>query len=467
MQIRFGTSGWRGIISKEFTVENLSLVTQAIANYINSLKQNKPSIIIGYDTRFMSDTFAKIAANILSQNNISVYLTNKDTPTPVIAFHIQKRHTSGAINITASHNPYEYNGLKFSSAYGGPASGDETKHIEQEINKVNRVKLSDLKTHTIKTFDPKPEYLKHMFKIIDINCIRKGNLKVAVDCMHGTSRSYIDYLLQKAHVKTTILNDTINPFFNGKGPDPKENNLSQLKNTVIKTKAHIGLATDGDADRFGIIDSDGSYISANQVLSLIFHHLIKTRSHKGGIVRSITTTHMLDAIAEKHNRAVYEVPVGFKYVGSTLLEKNALMGAEESGGMTIGGHVPEKDGILACLLITELVASRKKSLKEILKQLRIEYSNFYSNRIDVKVTQKKKEDILTKFKTYPLAEFTNLKVTKYLKLKDNNFKIVLQDKSWIIIRPSGTEPIIRCYIETDSRSKLSLFEKELIKLIGR
>ena len=463
MQIKFGTSGWRGIIGRDFTLENLVLVTQAIANYLKKTNQAKQGLIVGYDTRFMSREFAEMAANILQQNNIPVFLTDRDTPTPAIAFHIIKRHTAGAINITASHNPSEYNGVKFSTAYGGPASAEVTKEIEREIK---NVRLSKVKSSKLNVFNPKPEYIKHVLKLIDLEIIKKAKLKIVLDCMYGTSREYLDHILNKGGVKLNVLHNSIDPLFGGEAPDTKEKNLTELSNIVKKNRSHLGLATDGDGDRFGIIDRDGSYISANNTLALILDHLFKTRSYKGGVVRSITTTHLLDAIAKKFNREIYEVPVGFKYVGSTLLEKGAVMGGEESGGMTVFGHIPEKDGILACLLITELVAYHRKSLKEILKGLQTEYGSFYNKRIDIRVCSEKKDAILKRFKKRPLNKFAGLNVIKYLRLKDNNFRFILADGSWIIIRPSGTEPIIRCYIETGTKKALILLENNLKSLMG-
>lgn len=432
-RIRFGTSGWREIIGDEFTVENLSIVVQAIANYLKKQGGTKPGLIVGYDTRFMSDRFARIAADILAENNIPVFLTDRDTPTPVIAFHILKKKTLGAINITASHNLPQYNGIKFSTSYGGPASAEVTKEIEKEIETAEKATEGKASTNT---FDPRPAYMKHLSKIVDMDAIKK--LRIAVDCMYGTSRGYL-----KGKI---VLHDTLNPNFGGSSPDPSEERLKELKNA----KAQLGLATDGDADRFGIIDKDGSYIPTNYILPLIFEHLLNTRKHSGGIVRSMPTTHLLDAIARKFDRKVYEVPVGFKYVGSTLVEKNAIMGCEESGGMTIFGHVPEKDGILACLLAAELVAYNKKPIVELIKEMWKRYGRFYNKRIDLRMKLEEKEALIFK-----------LKVSNYKTLPGDNFKKDLPDGSWIMIRPSGTEPIVRCYLETTNPKKITPLEASI------
>lgn len=468
-RISFGTSGWRGIIGDDFTVGNFSIVVQAIADYLKRAEEIGSGIIVGYDTRFMSDRFAGIASDIFSRNNIPVFLTNRDTPTPAIALHILRRHTLGAINVTASHNPPHYNGIKFSTSYGGPAPKEVTEEIEKIIQHA-RGHTEDVQGLTLnktgsdllkkkwekkwgltpflpKIFDPRPVYIRHICSMIDLDAIKKSMIKIAIDCMYGTVRGYLDYILKDA----MVLHNTLDPNFGGLAPDPSREHLIELRGRVIKSRAHIGLSTDGDGDRFGIIDRDGSFIPTNYILALIFEHLLKTRPHKGGVVRSIPTTHLLDAIARKFGREIFEVPVGFKYVGSTLLEKDAIMGCEESGGMTIFGHVPEKDGILACLLVAEIIAYNKKSLKELLKEIGDRYGRFYSRRIDLRLTQGDKESFLSKLRNS----------SSYKHLPGDNFKRDLADGSWIMIRPSGTEPIVRCYVESPSFKKIPALVSEI------
>lgn len=469
-KIRFGTSGWRGIISRDFTNKTLAIAVQAIATYIKKSGAGaSQGIIVGYDTRFMSDRFAVIASGILKNNRIPVILTNRDTPTPAIAFHILRRHTAGAINITASHNQTEYNGIKFSSAYGGPASDKETNQIAKEANKLLRENISvpyQIDKDSIKTFDPRPLYLKHIAKIIDLDTIRKSRIKLAVDCLYGTAHGYLDHILNENGIGNVTINNTLNPNFGGHGPNPAPECLRDLKRTVLNNKAHLGLATDGDADRFGILDRDGRYIPPNYILALILEHLIKTRSHQGGIVRSITTTHLLDAIARRFHREAYQVPVGFKHVAEALMENDALMGGEESGGMTMFGHVPDKDGILACLLVAELVATGKKSLKQLLAEMGKRYGSFYSKRTDIKLPPENMEPILTRLKNNPIAKLAGMSVSRYQIIPGNNFKIEFNDGSWIIIRPSGTEPILRCYLETTVLKNIPRLEKGIRKLVS-
>jgi len=466
-KISFGTSGWRGIISDDFTSDNVAIVAQAIANYFKRTEDTKKSFVIGYDTRFMSDRFALICANVLKNNGISVLFTERDAPTPVIAFQILKNKAMGSINITASHNPPAYNGIKVNTSYGGPAPAEVTKEIEKEIKRLqdeNAVIKYSTDKEGIKTFDAAPAYLKRITELIDFKAIKKSKIKIAMDCLYGTSRGYLDFLLEEAGIKPIVLHDSINPDFGGSSPCPSAECLCELKKTILKNHANIGLATDGDADRFGILDKDGSFMSPNHILPLMFEHLLKTRKQKGGIVRSITTSHLLDAMAEKAGREVYEVPVGFKYVGSALTEKGALMGCEESGGMTIYGHVPEKDGILACLLMTEIAAYNKKPFKVLLSELEKKYGKYFSKRLDIGLKQENKEKLLEDLRNNPMKTFAGVEVSKYEILPGDNFKIELTDGGWAMIRPSGTEPIVRGYIETTVAKKFTAMEKAMREL---
>lgn len=466
-KISFGTSGWRGIISDDFTAENVAIVAQAIANHLKKIGESKNLVIVGYDTRFMSDRFAAICANVLKSNGVQVLMTERDTPTPVIAFQLLKKGAVGAINITASHNPPEYNGIKFNSSYGGPAPAEVTKDIENEIKKIqehNIIVNYTADKEDVPQFNPQPEYVRKIAGMIDLASIKKSKIKIVIDCLYGTSRGYLDFILEKAGIKPMVMNNYVNPNFGGSSPSPAVECLRDMKKVLLSNRAHIGLATDGDADRFGIMDRDGTFITPNYVLPLIFEHLLKTRKHKGGIVRSITTTHLMDAIAKKYNREVYEVPVGFKYVGTALTENNALMGCEESGGMTIFGHIPEKDGPLACLLMTELVACSKKPISTLLKELENNYGKFFSDRLDIHLKQEDKERLLNNLKNNSLKNFAGINVAKYEVLPADNVKIDLVDGGWVMIRPSGTEPIIRGYLETTSAKKFSAMKKALKEL---
>lgn len=451
MSIHFGTSGWRAIIGEEFTLSNVRIVSQAVARYLKDKRLQNKGIIVGYDTRLSSKEFAKVCANTFASNEIKVFLTDRDTPTPVIAFQILKRKTAGAINITASHNPPEYNGIKFSSAYGGPAPIEVTREIERNIKR--NVFLSPKKEGAIRIFDPQPAYLTRIKQLVNFSAIRKSHLKIGVDVLYGTGRNYLDRLLINAGCEVSVLHKKLDPLFGGLPPEPAKVQLRQLISLVQAKRLDLGLAVDGDADRFGIIDRDGTYIGANQVISLLTHHLIKTRPRRKRVVRTVATTHMVDALAQRAGLDVIETPVGFKYIGQELAQGDCLIGGEESGGLSIVGHIPEKDGILACLLTAELVAVRKKSLGGILKELYREVGPYFTVREDFHLSEKKKTSFVRKIKSLSQRPyFSGKTISKFVDL--DGYKFIFADGSWIMFRVSGTEPAVRCYCEAKSKAQL-------------
>lgn len=462
VHIRFGTSGWRAIIAEDFTFDNVRIVTQAIADFVR--KQNiSPKLIVGFDTRFLSIEFARSCANILAANKIKVLLTNRDTPTPVLAYHIVRKKLSGAINFTASHNPPEYNGIKFSPSYGGPAPEDVTDVIEKRIKILQAnpklVKAETRDAGLIKIFDPRSQYLNKIKKIVDIRKIKRARLKIAVDCMYGTSRGYIDVLLGSAARKFWVLNDRLNPLFGGLPPEPDREYITSLIQLVKRNRLDLGLACDGDADRFGIVDRGGVFLNPNEIVTLLFYYLLKTRGKvKRKVARTTATTHMIDAIAEKEGVEVVETPVGFKHIGRVLSEGDCLIGGEESGGLSIFGHVPEKDGILACMLIAEMVANWKKPLVSILNSLYKKYGYFYSDRLNFHLSSVKKKKLISRLK-----QICKKNKLAGLEIKDTNindgFKFNFARNFWIMFRASGTESIVRCYMEAENKSKLNYLKK--------
>ena len=457
MPIHFGTSGWRAVIADEFTFSNVRCVSRAIAKYLKDHRLQNKGIVVGYDTRFLSGEFAKVCARTIAADNIKVFLTVRDTPTPVIAYQLLKRKAAGAINITASHNPPQYSGIKFSSAYGGPASTEVTEEIERNIKR--RVSLSSGKKGAIKMFDPRPAYLARIKQLVNFRAIRKSRLRIGVDVLHGTGRGYLERLLQDAACRVWLLHEKPDPLFGGLPPEPAEAQLTELVNLVRRKRLHLGLAVDGDADRFGVVDRDGSYISANQVISLLTHHLIATRPGRKKVARTIATTHMVDALARKEGLEVVETPVGFKYIGQELAKGNCLIGGEESGGLSIAGHIPEKDGILACLLIAELAAIRKKSLGEILKELYKEVGRYVSARKDFRLSRKDKASFARRIKLLSRRQCLGGNRISKFNGRDG-YKFIFTDGSWLMFRASGTEPVVRCYCEANSSARL----KDLLNL---
>ena len=458
-KIKFGTSGWRGIIADDFTVAKVRIVTQAIADHIIAQGMKEKGIVVGYDTRFMSERFAGEAVRVLAANSIHTYHSNRDVPTPAVSFEIIRRKTAGGINFTASHNPPEYNGLKFSPSWGGPALPETTKDIETKANAlldkncVTPLSLPDAREKSFaEEVDLRKAYLDDIRKKTDFDTIRKSKLRVAVDLLYGTGRDYLDTALKEAGCAVTVLHGNRDTMFGGHAPDPSEENLSELSALMKKNKFEIGLAVDGDADRFGVLDVDGSYINPNQILALVLDYLCRTRGWKGGAARSIATSHLIDAVAKKHGIEVYETGVGFKYIGDLLVQGKIIFGGEESAGMTIKDHVPEKDGILACLMVTEMVAREKKSVKELLKRLYKETGPILNERVNIHLTEQNRKSVGDRL-SQPLNELGGLRV-KGKKTTADGTKYMLEDDSWVLMRASGTEPVVRVYVESSSDAKI-------------
>lgn len=457
--IKFGTSGWRDIIAREFTFDNVRLATQAIANYLKNANSTDSTVILGYDTRFLGREFALASAEVLAANGLDPLLCDRDTPTPVIAYAIRHRKAIGGINFTASHNPPEYQGLKFSTSNGAPATPEVTGQIEADIARLVSRKFSFkgavIGTFQCKTFNPQPDYFKQLHKLVAFTILKKARLNVAVDLSYGTGHGYLDKLLEKAGARVTLFHNEINPLFGGHHPEPNAENMRPLSKFVRAGRAQMGLGLDGDADRFGIVDRDGTWLTPNQVLALTLYHLKKNRGWTGAAVRTVPTSHQVDAVAGLLGVKVHETPVGFKYIGALMESEPVIVGGEESGGLSVKGHVPEKDGILACLLMAELVAWEKKSLGLILKELSKKIGNFYTGRINVGIAADKKEALWSKLDG-GLQTIGPFKVEKFI--GTDGWKFLLPDHEWVAFRASGTEPLIRCYIEAKSRRNYAKLE---------
>lgn len=467
-KIKFGTSGWRGLIARDFTFENVRLVSQAIADFLNTIP-SPPSktVIIGYDTRFLGREFSLAAAEVLAANGLVPLLTDRDAPTPVIAHTIRKRKAIGGINMTASHNPAEYQGLKFSTGNGAPAHPEVTKQIEENVAKLQAAdwnfKAAVVGTFECKTFDPQPDYFKQLRKLIDFETIEKGRLKIAVELMYGTGRGYLDKLLEDAGAKITTFHNELNPLFGGHHPEPNAEGMAAVSALVRSGKAQLGLGLDGDADRFGIVDKDGTWLTPNQVLALALYHLKKNRGWTGAVVRTVPSSHQVDAVAELLGVKVHETPVGFKYIGALMESEPIIVGGEESGGLSVKGHVPEKDGILACLLMAELVATERKSLGTILKDLEKQTGEFHTDRINIAIRPDTKDALLAKLGS-GLDKIGSFKVEKFI--TTDGFKYLLPNNEWVAFRASGTEPLIRCYIEAKSEGSMAKLRKACKALLA-
>jgi alpha-D-glucose phosphate-specific phosphoglucomutase len=473
--IKFGTSGWRGIIAQDFTYDNVRVASQAIAQYLqgelkrgdSAIYGRKPVIILGYDTRFMGREFSLAAAEVLAANGLTPLLCDRATPTPVISHTIRKRKAIGGINMTASHNPAEYQGLKFSTSNGAPAHPEVTKQIEENaaalIAKGWSFQGSAFGGFECRTIDPLPDYFKQIEKLVDFKTIRKAGLRIAVELMYGTGRGYLDRLLEANGAKVTRFHDELNPLFGGHHPEPNEEGMTEAAQFVKRGKADFALGLDGDADRFGVVDKDGTWLTPNQILSLALYHLKKNRGWTGAVVRTVPTSHQVDAVAAMLGVKVHETPVGFKYIGALMESEPIIVGGEESGGLSVKGHVPEKDGVLACLLMAELVATEGKSLGRILKDLTKQIGEFISTRINVRIRPDTKDELLRKLGS-GLRQIGPFKVEKFI--TTDGFKYLLPNSEWVAFRASGTEPLIRCYIEARSEASLKRLRKACAALLA-
>ncbi|MHA1275799.1 MAG: phosphoglucomutase/phosphomannomutase family protein [Candidatus Helarchaeota archaeon] len=462
--ISFGTDGWRSTMDTDFTVKNLEIAAQGIANYLHKSNFNEKGIIIGYDTRKNSQKFAEEVAKVLVGNNLKVFLTGKDTPIPVVTYSISDRNLDGGIMITASHNPPEYNGIKFIPYYASPALPDITNPIMDEIRKTwdnPKIKRGDLKaaakSKQFRYVDLKERYKMHVRKLLDQNSIRRAKLKVIFDALYGTARNYMPSLLREMKVEAEFRNTELDPTFGGKSPNPSKETLQLVSQEVVKKGFDLGLSCDGDADRLGVIDDKGEFIHANILFALLLEYEL-ARGKTGDVVRTVGTTHLIDRIAIYHNLKTYETPVGAKYIGQYMREKNLLMGGEESGGMIFRGHIAEKDGIYANLKIIEMLAYYQKPLSEITEDLFKKYGQVYFTLINFPCKDENKEKAMSNIVNVLPATVAGSKVVKTTKI--DGFKFILEDDSWLLIRPSGTEPVLRLYGEANTKQQLTVILEE-------
>jgi phosphoglucomutase len=446
--IHFGTSGWRGIIAEDFTFPGVRRACAAIAAHVFARNKN-PALIVGYDRRFFSEEFARAAASVLHAKGCRVLLCDGATPTPVIAHAILHNGLDGGVNITASHNPASYNGLKFSGPEGGPALPEATRDIERRAATLTDEAAAHYEGESnFETIDSRGPYFEQLRKMVRFDVLKKAQGSFVCDALHGCGAGWLDRILNESGIAATTIRANRDVLFDGTGPDPSEENLAPLKASVLANKALAGLATDGDADRFGILDRDGSFISPNHILGLLFDYLLETRGGKRGFSRSVATTHLIDAVAHLHGVPAYETPVGIKYLGPLLRDDKIAAGGEESSGLTIRGHVPEKDGILACLLVAEMIAARRAPLAGQLKDLFRRVGREYRPvRMNLHLEDDAQARIVERLQG-DFKEFAGRRVAT-VNRKDG-LKLIFDDGEWILMRPSGTEPLIRVYTEAGS-----------------
>ena len=465
-KIKFGTDGWRGIIADDFTFPNVRKVTRAIASYLETAYTKDRPVLVAYDTRFLADQFAQTAAQVLADLGWTVKITDRDCPTPVIAYNARHLNSAGALMFTASHNPAPYCGIKYIPDYAGPATPEITDTIVANIEGASDELPKTNSTDKISTFDPKPEYMKFIYTLLDVDKIKSAQLKVKYDALYSTSRGYLDEVLQHCGCELESFHTYRDVLFGGGMPEPKGEQLVELVEAVRRDKADLGLATDGDSDRFGIVDEQGNVLTPNNVLLLLARHLIKNKGKKGAIVRTVATTHLLDNLAAKYGVELYETAVGFKYIGEKMRETTVLIGGEESGGLSIIGHIPEKDGVLADMLVAEAIAYEGKPLSQMVTEAIAEANGPLDNkRLDLHLDDAHKAAVIDSFTKNPPAEVAGIKV-KEVGRKDG-IKLYLEEGSWVLLRPSGTEPLMRVYLETNSPEKLAKIAQEMESVIAK
>ena len=464
--IQFGTSGWRDILAENFTFRNVRVLTQAIADHLNERKEASAGLVVASDYRFLQDRFRGECCRVLAANGITAHHLGF-APTPAVAFAILQNKLSGGINFTASHNPPEYNGMKYSPAWGGPALPESTKDIERRANDpkadagVKRIPLDDARASgKIVELDIKKAYLERLESLVDFDAIKK--LKLVYDPLYGAGRGWCDAALTQNKVPFEMLHDANDPMFGGTSPDPSEKRLGELVKRVVSTGAQLGIATDGDADRFGIIDTDGSFVNPNYLIALAFDYLVTERKFPGGAARTVATTHLIDLVGKFHGREVLETPVGFKYIGKAIADGKVAIGGEESAGLSIRGHVPEKDGILACLLAAEIRAVRGKPLLQLVEELWGRVGKILSARANVAYDPEKRDQVASRVKNTP-KEFSGRKVLRVD--ETDGTKLLLEGGAWFLVRLSGTEPVMRFYAESKTEADLDQIIADGKKLI--
>lgn len=467
--IKFGTGGWRAVIGDEFTKENIQLLAKALCNKMIDEGVTEKGIVLGYDRRFLSKEAMQWAAPVFAAEGIKAYLINKSSPTPLIMYYVMKHEFPYGMMITASHNPAIYNGIKVFTAGGRDADEVQTKEIEQYSNDVDPKNIKVLEYNDakekglIEEIYPLNEYLDNIIEAVDMGAIRNAGLKIALDPMFGVSETSLKTILLTARCEVETINERHDTLFGGKLPSPSAKTLRKLQNYVIEKKCDIGIATDGDADRIGIIDDTGRFLHPNDILVLLYYYLVKFKGWKGAVVRNICTTHVLDRVAESFGEKCYEVPVGFKFISGKMNEMDAVIGGESSGGLTVRGHIKGKDGIYAAVLLVEMVAVTGKKLSEIVADIEAECGKIYMEEKDYTFNQEKKEQLLKmlmKEKQVPDLPFPIKKIS-YL----DGSKVYFENGGWIIVRFSGTEPLLRIFCEMpeeeDAKKVVKIYENFL------
>ncbi len=447
--IKFGTDGWRAVIGDQYTFSNLEIVSRATAQWLKKTYGSDLSVVIGHDTRFLGRAFSERAAAVMASQGIRVIFSETFTTTPSISWGAKEFGCNAGIVITASHNPPSYNGFKIKAHFGGPATPEMIADVESEMESLAPYTLRPfeelLEEGLIEMRDVASEYLDMLKTKLDIEAIKASGIKIAHDAMFGAGQGAIQALIGEDRV--VALHHDLNPGFHGQAPEPIDKNLQELSRAVVEKGCAVGLANDGDADRIGMYDEQGVFVDSHQLLCLLVKYLYEEQGLKGDIVKTFSTTSMLDKMGEHYNLTVHTTPIGFKYIGPKIVEGDVLVGGEESGGMSVKGHIPERDGIYIGLLVVEMMVKRDKKLSELVQELYLQFGPHNTYRIDVHTTPEKKEDVLKRLAAGELKKIFGREVVHVDTL--DGFKHITT-RGWLLVRPSGTEPVLRVYSEADT-----------------
>jgi alpha-D-glucose phosphate-specific phosphoglucomutase len=446
--IRFGTDGWRGVIAEDFTFANARIVAQAIARYVVRCEDARKGVIIGYDHRFASDGIAATLAEVVSASGTPVWLTDKPCPTPAISYLVRHRGAAGGIVITASHNPYRWNGIKYKASYGSSALPAIVAQIEQELENVQQKGVPPLppRKDLIQSLEPRAPYLDALEKLVDWNRLRDARLRFVFDPMHGSAAGLLPELFKRNGIPCDEIRGTRDPRFGGVHPEPIEPHIEALRKAVLAGKYDAGFCADGDGDRIGAVDRDGTFVNPHQIFALLVWHLAGTRNLPGDIAKTFSVTKLIDKLAAKFGRKLHETPIGFKYICELMLEQNILIGGEESGGIGTSLYLPERDATVSALFLAELMAWHGKSLGELLAALHAEFGEFHYGRVDLDVKPGQKEKAIAHFSNGKLTRILDLPVVRREDM--DGIKLYLGEAGWLLVRASGTENLLRVYCET-------------------
>ena len=446
-EIRFGTDGWRAVIGDGFTFDNLTAVARATAAWVQKQDEGDGSVVVGHDTRFQGAAFARHVARVFASAGVRVQLASGFATTPAVAWATAERGATAGIVITASHNPPEYNGFKIKAHFGGPATPEMIAEVEREMaglsGELDVESFDDLtEAGRIETFDLQAAYTEMLGQAIDVEAIKEAGAKVAYDAMYGAGQGVVTELLGMARV--TELGHDLNPGMYGRAPEPIERNVPELMEAVASNGCGLGLATDGDADRIGLVDEEGQFVDSHKILALLVKYLHQEKGLSGDVVKTFSTTDMLDRMGEAYGLTVHTTPIGFKHIGPKMVEGDVLVGGEESGGMAVKGHIPERDGLFIGLTVAEMMVKRERTLSGLVRELMDEFGPHHQSRQDLHTTEDRKQAVLLQLKSEGLAVVDGKTVTATETLDGFKFRV---EGGWLMFRPSGTEPVLRIYAE--------------------